>query len=250
MEPIYDDDDSFSNYGFSELDLSGTKLGASGYSIGTILIDNSPSIMDFKDELERCLKDCVRACRKSTRADNLILRVVLFDRFVYEVHQAKYLKDINLDEYTGILQPRGKTALRDGFVDCLKVKQNLARDLDLNHDKDVNGALYVITDGWDNCSKVSLAETVQAYKETFMSESLETLTTVLIQVNDQNPIIRKRLEEFRTALGIKYKRLEDTDPDSLAKLANFISQSLSSVAQSVGTGQTPVTPDDPTDFSI
>jgi len=54
-------------------------LGATEYTLVTVVVDTSGSVADFKDELEKCLQKVIEACRKSPRADNLLIRIVTFN---------------------------------------------------------------------------------------------------------------------------------------------------------------------------
>ena len=67
-------------------------LGATEYTLATVVLDGSGSTRPFWDRIVAALKETVRACRRSPRADNLMLRVVIFSA--------------GLDEFRG---QRGKT---------------------------------------------------------------------------------------------------------------------------------------------
>jgi hypothetical protein len=71
-----------SSYGFSATRIE--DLGASEYTLVSIAADVSGSVSVFKREIEKCVKEIVRACRHSPRADNLMMRFTTFDSKVTE----------------------------------------------------------------------------------------------------------------------------------------------------------------------
>src|SRR6478672_10340980 len=64
-------------YGFSATRID--HLGASEYTLVTIVTDVSPSVGSLVKEMETALREIVTACKYSPRADNLMLRLVTFD---------------------------------------------------------------------------------------------------------------------------------------------------------------------------
>ena len=66
-----------STFTFSPVNL--TTLGATEYTLVSVTADRSGSVRDFAREMEKALKEIVSACRKSPRADNLLLRLTRFD---------------------------------------------------------------------------------------------------------------------------------------------------------------------------
>ena len=100
-----------SNYGFSAKRID--ELGASEYTLCGITADVSGSVHHFRDEIEMCVKEIVGSCRHSPRADNLMLRLSIFDNDVDEVHGFRPLSECDVDKYTGAIQIGGSTALYD-----------------------------------------------------------------------------------------------------------------------------------------
>ena len=69
------------------------------------------------------------------------------------------------------------------------------------------------------------------------SEVLESFKLILIGVNDGDAVVAKYLKEFNDEAGFdEHVPVDSIDAGSLAKLAEFISQSISSTSQSLGTG--------------
>ena len=54
-------------------------LGASEYTIVTIVQDKSGSVDHFSTDMEATLQKILEACKKSPRSENLLIRLVTFD---------------------------------------------------------------------------------------------------------------------------------------------------------------------------
>jgi len=104
-------------------------------------------------------------------------------------------------------------------------------------DFSVNAILFVITDGMDNASKLSANKVKQALKVAVSSEALESVISVLIGVNVQDKQVSHFLTDFHKAAGFtQYIELDKADADTLARLAQFVSRSISAQSQALGTG--------------
>lgn len=224
------------SYTFSAVDMN--SLGASAYTIVCIVQDTSSSVTDFKDDMEKTLKQILEACQKSPRSEQLLLRLVEFNSSLGEIHGFRELRNIDPSEYDGILNPRGMTALIDGCMDSIEATAAYGKQL-VDMDYDVNGIMFVITDGGENDSRLVTdpTEIKKALAKIRKDEALESFTPVLIGVgNDQGVLVD--LDYFRKEAGIdQYIRMGEASPAKLAKLADFISRSVSSTSQALGTGQ-------------
>ena len=68
---------------------------------------------------------------------------------------------------------------------------------------------------------------------------MESLISILVGLDVQSACIAQYLDEFYWQVGFtQYVKLEDADPRTLAKLADFISKSILSQSQTLGTGGT------------
>src|SRR5262249_49266159 len=90
-----------SHYGYSAARID--TLGATEYTTATVVVDVSGSTQAFKSEMESCIAEIVSACKYSTRADNLLLRLVQFDTTLDEIHGFKLLDHCNTADYSGVL---------------------------------------------------------------------------------------------------------------------------------------------------
>jgi len=223
-----------SHYGFSATKLE--NLGATEYTLATIVVDTSPSTHHFIDEMEKVCKAILKSCKYSPRADNLMMRTFQFNSGLSEVHGFKLLSEINESDYSNVLRPAGLTALYDATENAVSATGKYAEDL-YNSDYMANGILFVITDGMDNQSTTTRKMIKDALQKISRDEKLESFVTILIGVNITDPTVARYLDEFNKEVGFtQYVELKDADAKTLAKLANFVSKSISAASQSLGTG--------------
>lgn len=209
------------------------ELEATEYTIATVVVDETGSVAEFADELLQMLKVTVVACKKSPRAENLMFRAVAFNQRVREVHGFKPLSAVKENTYDP-LRPDGLTALYDATYEAVGATVQYGQALS-NYDLDVNGIVFIITDGYDNDSAMSPKLILEKVQEARRSEYMESIMTILIGVNAGR--YRSHLEKFRSEADLtQYIDAGDVSPESLAKLSSFISKSISSQSQALGTG--------------
>lgn len=224
-----------STFTFSPVDLK--TLGATEYTLVSIVADHSGSVRDFAREMEKSLKEIVSACRKSPRADNLLVRLTRFDHEIEEIHGFRQLADCATDAYDGILEARGTTSLYDAAVNGVDAAARQGAEL-LANDFSANAIVFVITDGVDyRGSTATPSEVKKAIERAMKAECLESIVTVLIGVNVQDSLVADALKRFSVEAGFsQYVPIADASAANLAKLASFVSRSISSQSQSLGTG--------------
>ncbi len=239
--PIFEDDENTQAFkatgsGFSFSGVNVNSLGASEYTLVSYAIDHSGSVVKFLRELEGCLKSSLEGCQKSPRVDNLLVRLLQFDTEVEEVHGFRPLADCHLKNYDGFLKAGGSTKLYDATVNSVDALATYGKEL-IDNDYKANGLLVVITDGCDYGSTLTVKSAQQSFERARMSESLESLLTILIGVNVTDPNISSALKEFKDQAGFdQYVEINDASPKNFAKIAGFISKSVSSQSQAIGTG--------------
>lgn len=223
------------SYGYSAVSLN--ELGATEYTIVTIVQDTSSSVQGFKPEMEKAIAEIVKACRFSPRADNLLIRLTTFNSNMDEIHGFKLLSECNQDDYLDCLNVGGMTALFDATENAITATTDYAKTLTEN-DFDVNGIIIVLTDGWDNVSKLGPANVKASIEKVMKAESVESLVTILIGVGtNYDPSISDALNNFKDEAGLtQYVEIADASAKTLAKLAEFVSQSISAQSISLGTG--------------
>jgi uncharacterized protein YegL len=225
-----------SNFSFSGARID--NLGATEYTLVTIAVDETGSVYGFEKDLREAILVAVDACKRSPRSDNLLLRVVTFSTSsgadgVREIHGFKPLVDISDSDYPD-LDPGGMTPLYDATFSSVGALVQYGQEL-MDNDFLANGIVFVITDGGDNASSTSPQMVRDEIEKVVRDEVLESLATVLIGINAVE--YKRELEYFAQEAGLdQYIDVGDVTKAKLAKLANFISQSISSQSQALGTG--------------
>lgn len=239
--PSFDDPDMLSHdlqgsaYGFSAARIE--DLGAAEYTLVTIVADCSGSIQAFCPDIERCIREVVRSCRSQARADNLMLRLMTFDSTVVEVHGFRPVSACDLDAYRGCITPRGSTALFDASHNAIASAIAYGTELG-RHDFEVNAIAFIITDGQDNASRTRASDIAALLSRSTANEELESLTTILVGVGARDDdALGTYLEAFRRQAGLDAAiALARADAKTLGRLARFVSQSISTQSQALGSG--------------
>ena len=182
------------------------------------------------------MAEVARSCLASPRADNLLIRVCTFDDTLHEVHGFRPLASSGAGDYTGSCRHGGTTALYDATLNAVASITDYAKTLDAA-DFEVNGILFVITDGGDNASQADLAKVADAFERARRSAGLDSLVSVLVGVGVADANLRTFLEDFRTRAGFTaYVELPRADAATLARLAHFVSKSVMRQSQVLGAG--------------
>jgi uncharacterized protein YegL len=223
-----------SPYGFSATRIN--DLQASEYTLVGISLDASSSVTPFESDINKATQEIVRSCRHSPRADNLMMRCAQFANDVKEIHGFKPLSECNVDSYASALSVGGMTAMFDGAHNMIESIRHYAKDL-TDNDYSVNAILFVVTDGDDNRSTMNAQSVARALKDLTQSEVVESVVSVLIGVNVQDPKLSSYLQAFKSEAGFtQYVEIDKADSKTLAKLAEFVSKSISAQSQALGTG--------------
>jgi len=211
-------------------------LGATEYTLVTIAVDHTGSTAGFADELRVCLVKAVESCKKSPRANNLLLRAIIFSgslkNGVEELHGFKPLSEIDTAGYPHFT-PSGMTPLYDAAFSSLGATNAYSKKL-MDQDFLTNGIVFVITDGANNDSTATVNMIKKEAERGVKGEEIESLIGIVVGVNTVD--CRQLLESFANDTGMKYVDAGDATPGRLAKLAEFVSQSVSSQSQAMGTG--------------
>jgi hypothetical protein len=232
-----EDFDFGSGFGFTGATID--DLGATEYTLATIAFDESGSIGGFEKQIKDMLDTVVDACKKSPRASNLLLRIIRFSsRYtngVNEFHGFKPLGDINAADYTNI-RGGGSTPLNDAVYSGVGATNAYGKSL-TDMDFLVNGITFIITDGEENSSTASAKMVKQELKKSVTGEILESHLSILIGIDTGYSGSKGILQQYQTDTGIdQFIWAGDATPGKLAKLAQFVSQSISSTSQALGTG--------------
>ena len=238
---LYDISSQPGTFGFSA--VAPDDLPEEEYTIVDIVEDLSPSTEGSRTGMKKMKENIVEACRKHPRSEKIILRTVGFGSSIKELHGYKPLTEISDDEYKKESSIGGSTALYDATLNSICSCVNYAEMLDNSADIASNGIIFIITDGMDNTSVNSPAAVLNKVREVRASEKLESIKIILIGIKDpglsgtyQNTVTRA-LSEFQAEAELdQFVDAGDATPQRLAKLADFVSQSISSQSQALGSG--------------
>lgn len=225
-------------YGYSAISLDDERVGSTKYTLVTIVVDVSGSVTSYKKNMEDAIKEIIESCRKSPHKDSLMIRIVTFDDNMQEMHGFKLLMDCQPDDYTDCLVIGGMTALFDAVDNAVAATNSYAQKLG-DEDYDANAIVIILTDGDDNRSNQATALTVKkTLQESVRQETLESMLSILVGVGVGGYAgIQQYLDDFKNEAGItQYVNIDDANASTLAKLAKFVSQSISAQSQALGTG--------------
>jgi len=222
------------------------ELEASEYTQVSIVSDASPSVEPFKAAMESMLQTVLDACQTSPKADNLLLRHTIFHNSVRENHGWKMLPNIDKSVYNNCLKIGGGTALFDAVLESVEVMADSGSKLTAAKFT-VNGIIFIITDGEDNMSHIGPTSIKSKLLDIQQREQLESLITILVGVGcgdskDGPQDSRERdlhgyLTDFKNNANIThFIPMKDASKSSLAKLAAFISKSISDQSQALSSG--------------
>ncbi len=213
--------------------ITPAKLEATEYTLVTLVLDTTGSVETFKHDLQKMVQEALRGCQKNSRSENLLVRYVNFNTGITEEHGFKALIDCDPASYP-VPTCGGMTALFDAAFESVGATVAYAQTL-TSKDFTVNGAVYIITDGEDNASRFSPKMIKAAIEKSKSSEVIESLITVLIGINTQD--CGPALTAFKSDANLtQYIDMGDVTPGKLAKLAGFISKSVSRQSQALGSG--------------
>ena len=223
------------SFGYSATRID--ELSATEYTLVDLVVDTSGSVDDYKSDIEKAIKEVVNACKLSPRADNLMIRFSTFNFEIDEVHGYKLLENCNLADYEGILKCGGMTALYDASEIAILSQIDYARNLTEN-DFSVNSIVVIFTDGMHNHGSCTIKSVEKALNGAVKSEATESMISILIGVGVANDyVVSDSLKLFKDGANIsQYVETQDASAKTLAKLAQFVSKSVSAQSQALGSG--------------
>jgi hypothetical protein len=231
-----------SNFTFQATRIAG--LGAPDYTLVTIMVDTTGSTEGFSDQLHKMLVTAIKACMKSPRREYLLVRVVLFSTSypdgLLELHGFKKVLDIDPDKDYKKFGAFGATPLWDAVYTGVSATVEYGGDL-MAREYNCNAIFFAITDGkegdWtgEPVSTATMQMIADAMKAARNKEKLESLISILVRINAA--MYQAELDEFYSKAGFTHSiDAGKATEESLAALAAFISQSVSSQSQAIGTG--------------
>ena len=156
------------------------------------------------------------------------------------------LSSINPDkDYDNILKIGGSTAAFDATIEAIEATGTYGKTL-TSQDFLVNAVVFLVTDGESNTGNVlDAAQIKKTLLQVRRSEDLESILLVLIGVTNDDINLNTYLQTVKDDGGFdQYVSIGTASPGKLAKLAQFISQSISSTSSALanGTQSTPLNP--------
>lgn len=223
-----------SNYGYTGAAID--ELTSFENTLAVTLFDESGSTRAFARQMELCVKEIVKFLRMCPRADNLIYAHYHFDtEIAREIHGFKPLARCHEDDYDGCWAGGGRTMLYDSCDRVLRFMMDYAQQQAAQR-YTVNAILTLMTDGLDYGSILTVNDVKKALADVVACEDMESILTICIGINDDQSI-RDDLEAFSQEVGFsQFCPVEKADAKSLAKIADFISKSVVSQSQSLGSG--------------
>ena len=231
-----------SAFTFSATAVDQLSGGSSSYTLATVVVDVSGSVGGYEKVIEATLSAIVDACQKDPMADQLLFRVVTFNTSLTEVHGFKPLGSINAKDYNGTIRTGGGTSLFDALLASIEAGETYGQSL-AQQAFMANAVTFVITDGEDNGSTFGASDVKKAVARVVAAEHLESSNVILLGLS-ADPNLNTYLNSVKNGCGINQSMLIGTfsggDPSTqvghIAKLAGFVSHSVSSTAQALGTG--------------
>lgn len=226
-----------SHFGYSAIRLDDLERLGNEWTLVQIKVDKSGSTDSFKPEMERVIGGVIEACRRSPRKDFLLVRVISFDSKLYEVHGFQPLSQCDPASYVGCLGTfGGTTALYQSSLNGAEALLVQGRAM-AGRNFTVNAIDIDITDGADTEGGATPSQIKKVRQESVSGEVLESLVSILIGVNVTYQKVTEFLKKFEVEAGFtQYVELGDASEKTLAKLASFVSQSISSQSQHLGSG--------------
>jgi len=225
------------NFTFSAINPE--ELEELGYTVATVVLDESGSLEYKKDLLIELLKTVAEGLKKSSRAESILLRVITFNYDVREIHGFKPVTQIDLNEYNQI-DPDGRTALIDAMFSAVASTYEYAKKLE-DDGYDANACIYVITDGMDNESKKHARDVSDQLAKIKAGEEVESIITALFGVNDPTcgwtQEVAQALSELQAEIDFtEYIEAGDVDKKNVGKIGGVVSSSITSTSQALGKG--------------
>ena len=141
-----------------------------------------------------------------------------------------------INDYDNCIHPSGMTSLFLTAQNVIDATNDYGKKL-ADNDFDVNAIIFIITDGMDNASgNIGVNDVSLSLKNIMKEEALESIMSILIGINEHTDV-SAYLDDFKDEAGLnQYIEIKNANNKTLAKLADFISKSVSSQSQSLGSG--------------
>lgn len=212
-------------------------LGSDAYTLVCIAVDKSYSTEKFTSQIRDSIKQVIEACKKHPKQNSILLRITEFDRDIDEVIGYTLPSKIDVSIIDQHFSPNGSTSLYDASIDSIESAKAYAKFLDDQY-YTANAIVFVITDGEENTSRIisNVGDVKSKINDVKKSECLDSIKTILIGLCDSDDI-NNYLQDYKNGVDFDdYVNAKVGDPKTFARMANFISQSVSSTSEKLGQG--------------
>lgn len=244
MPRLDTDDDQMERHqiagsGFSFTGARISNLGASEYTLATIVLDWTGSLQGHERDLRAMLvavATWLRDPNKNPRCDNTMLRVVAFNTVigVHELHGFKPVMDVDPNGYPEV-RCQGGTPLYDATFEAVAATNLYGEELDAM-DYLANAISVFVTDGENTFSTATPKMVGDEVARSVTGEVLESHVTYLIGITSSSES-QATLDRFaKEARLTSFMPVGDVTAQVLSKVAGWVSQSVSSTSQALGTG--------------
>jgi len=228
-------------FGFSGIDPEDLTNPEDEYTLVSIAEDVSPSTSDVRKAMAEGMKTVNLACKKDPRCAKLMVHATRFGSKINEVHGFKPVNDIDANAYTASPTIGHSTCLYDAIYNGIAACSHYAEILDKSGDISSNAIVFVFTDGMDNASTVGPQTILEKLEEIKMKEVLESIKIIILGFSDPNSSyqadVAKYLKKLTEDLGLdQHVDVGAMTPAQAAKVFGFVSHSISSQSQNLGTG--------------
>lgn len=215
------------------------KLGGSKYTLVTLALDMSPSIEEFVPDMEQMCGTIIKACQRDPNKESIMFRFTGFHEKVLELQGFTELRHYDPDQFQGAIKVGNSTALFEATYEAILATDNYGEEL-VNADCMCNAVLFILTDGKNmingHASPNLISQKIKEIRADEGARTVESINTILVGASDR-PDVTDALERFqKTAELAQFVRMGEANESNLANLGNFVSQSVSSTSQALGSG--------------
>ena len=229
-------DTSIGGYQFSGAKVDKLATQASEFTVVTLVVDTTGSTQGFEHLLNEMVINVIKSFEGSQYKDQLLIRVINFDSKIYEVHGFKTFNMIDIANDYPDFRSRGATALYDAVDGAIDATIKYTSDL-YDQDYDTNGIIIIVTDGMDISSVKASPQIIKSKLDNLVKNEskIDSLITLLIGINTDS--CDRELKRFQFEAGLtEYISAGDATPETIGKITNYVSQSISSQSESLATG--------------
>lgn len=211
--------------------------GNDHYTLVCIAIDCSSSTLGFVNQMKDSVLQIINACRGSKLINSVLVRMTTFRNHNVDEILGYTLPNKIDDSVVNLISAGGSTPLNDACVESVESASTYGKKLAESF-YITNAIVFVITDGEENTSKIVASPSVVNKKvcDVKREESLESIKTVLVGLCGCSDI-NSYLQNYKDQAGFDdYVNASLGDVQAFKKLGNFVSQSISSTSNALGTG--------------